>query len=35
MVEAGLGLIDDTSELTYGDWGYRHLLLRHGSHTGA
>jgi 2-polyprenyl-3-methyl-5-hydroxy-6-metoxy-1,4-benzoquinol methylase len=35
MVEAGLELIDDTSELTYGDWGYRHLLLRHGSQTGA
>jgi SAM-dependent methyltransferase len=31
-VEAeGLVIVEDTTDMAYGDWGYRHLLLRHGS----
>ena len=26
---AGLQIIDDTTDMSYGDWGYRHLLIRH------
>ena len=26
---AGLQIVDDTTDMTYGDWGYRHLLLEH------
>ena len=28
---AGLEIVEDTTDMAYGDWGYRHLLLRHGS----
>jgi 2-polyprenyl-3-methyl-5-hydroxy-6-metoxy-1,4-benzoquinol methylase len=28
LADAGLEIVDDVTAMTYGDWGYRHLLLR-------
>ena len=30
LSEAGLKIVDDVTDLAYGEWGYRHLLLKHG-----
>jgi SAM-dependent methyltransferase len=27
--DAGLSIADDVTDMSYGDWGYRHLLVRH------
>ena len=29
LSEAGLQIVEDVTDLTYGEWGYRHLLLEH------
>ena len=31
LVGSGLRIVEDVTDLSYGDWGYRHLLLQHAS----
>jgi hypothetical protein len=32
LTDAGLGIVDDETDMAYDDWGYRHLLLEHLPH---